>query len=232
MIADVVIAAVAGGIFCVDRVSILFMISRPVVAAPAIGFLLGDAYTGLIAGAFIELLWIDRLPIGMYQPPNDTVTAVLIAASSIEAGRILGALPNALIVLSVILFVPFGLLSQKMERLLVTANGKLVERFIEDLKTGNFASVSRIHYYPLFRTWVYSTGFILASLVPGIALLAYFYPLLPRWFIHGLDILYPMIPLVGTAVALHSIHVRGALPVFSGAFLLGSILFHYLRAVG
>lgn len=232
IITDVFIAAVAGGILCLDRVSVLFLVSRPVVAAPIIGLLLGDAYTGLVAGAFMELIWIDRLPIGMYHPPNDTITAVLIAASAIIAGRMLGALPHALIVLSVLFFVPFGLLAQKMDRFLATANGKLADRFIESLKNGDFDSVPRFHFYPLFKTWLYSTGFILGSLAFGTALLGYFYPLLPHWCIRGLDILYPMIPLIGTAVALNSLKVRGALPVFSGAFLLASFLFHYLKEMG
>jgi PTS system mannose-specific IIC component len=232
MITDVIIASIVGGIFCLDRVSVLFMVSRPIVAAPVIGFLLGDTYTGLVAGALTELLWIDRLPIGMYQPPNDTITALLIAASSIETGRVLGILPDSLITLSVLLFVPFGLLAQKMDRFLLTANGKLADRFIEDLKNADSERVSRRHLSPLFKTWAYSAGFIIAALFIGITLLVFSYPLLPRWSIQGLDLFYPMIPLIGTAVALNSIKVRGALPVFSGAFLLGSVLFHYLKEMG
>lgn len=232
MITDVIIVSIVGGIFCLDRVSVLFMVSRPIVAAPTIGFLLGDAYTGLVAGAFIELLWIDRLPIGMYQPPNDTITAILIAASSIEAGRLFGAMPDSLIVLSVLLFVPFGLLAQKMDRYLVKTNEKLAEQFIEDVKNGHSERIARRHLTPLFKTWAYSSGFIFIALFIGIALLSFSYPLLPGWSIRGLELFHPMIPLVGTAVALNSINARGALPVFSGAFLLGSFLFHYLKEMG
>ena len=64
MIMNVLIVSIVGGILCLDRIFVQVLISRPIVAAPVIGMILGDPYTGLIAGAFIELFWIDRLPIG------------------------------------------------------------------------------------------------------------------------------------------------------------------------
>lgn len=229
MIGNIIIVSVVGAFLCLDRVFLLLMISRPIVVGCVIGFILGDTFTGLIAGAFTELFWIDRLPIGMYQPPNDTITAILIAASSIETGRILGTLPQGLIALSVLFFVPFGLLAQKMDILIIKWNGKLTADFIRDLKNGELHSIIRLHFSPLVRTWILSVCFIMATLFVGVNLLAWIYPLLPGWSTRGLTLLYPMLPLVGTAVALNAVHVRGALPVFSGVFILGTILFHYIK---
>ena len=90
MILKLVVVSIVGGILCLDRIVLQVMISRPIVAAPLTGLILGDPYTGLITGAFIELFWIDRLPIGAYIPPNDTVAAILITASSIESAPLLG----------------------------------------------------------------------------------------------------------------------------------------------
>ena len=70
MILKIIIVSVVGGILCLDRVVLQAMISRPIVAAPVIGLILGDPYTGLIVGAFIELFWIDRFPIGAYFLPT------------------------------------------------------------------------------------------------------------------------------------------------------------------
>lgn len=53
MILNVITVSVVGGILCLDRVVLQVMISRPIVAAPLIGLILGDLYTGLVAGAFI-----------------------------------------------------------------------------------------------------------------------------------------------------------------------------------
>ncbi len=108
MILKIVVVSIAGGILCLDRIVLQAMISRPIVAAPVIGLILGDPYTGLIVGAFIELFWIDRLPIGAYIPPNDTIAAILITASSIESARFLGNLSQGLIALAVLIFFRSG----------------------------------------------------------------------------------------------------------------------------
>jgi PTS system mannose-specific IIC component len=59
------------------------MISQPIVAAPLTGWLLGDAATGLIIGAVLELIWVLDLPIGTFVPADSTVAAV--SATSIAA---------------------------------------------------------------------------------------------------------------------------------------------------
>ena len=231
MVTDVLITSLVGGFFCLDRAFLLLMLSRPIVAAPIIGFILGDPYTGLVAGAFTELLWIDHLPIGMYVPPNDTIVAILIAASSIEAGVILGSLPYGLISLSVVFFVPFGRIAQKMDLWIVKGNGKIADSITQKTINGNSNSVSSGHLFPILKIWVLSSGFIMISLLAGIFLFAFLFPVLPLWTVHGLELFYTMIPLIGTAVALNSVHARGAFPFFCGVFILGTILFYYLKRV-
>ena len=139
MILKLVVVSIAGGILCLDRIVLQAMISRPIVAAPLIGLILGDPYTGLIAGAFIELFWIDRLPIGAYIPPNDTVAAILITASSIESARLLGGLSQGLIALAVLIVVPLGILAQRMELWIGRGNEKLVEEALSDAARGDVA---------------------------------------------------------------------------------------------
>lgn len=231
MITDVLITSLVGGFFCLDRAFLLLMLSRPIVAAPLTGFILGDPYTGLIAGALTELLWIDHLPIGMYLPPNDTVVSILIAASSIEAGRILGTLPYGLIALSVLFFVPFARIAQQMDIWIAKRNGKIVDSIMQKAMNGESYSVSFGHLFPLLKIWALSSGFIMVSLFAGISLLAFLFPSLPLWTVRGLEWLYAVLPLIGTAVALNSVHVRGAFPIFCGIFLLGAILFYYLKRI-
>jgi len=231
MIANVIITSIVGGFLCLDRVFLLLMISRPIVAAPVIGFILGDPYTGLVAGAFTELFWIDRLPIGMYIPPNNTIAAILIAASSVEAGRVLGFLPQGLVALAVLVFVPFGHIAQKMDIWIVKGNEKLVDYVLQDVSNGDGNSLSRSHLSPILKTWALSAGFIMLSLFAGIPLLAFLYSSLPGWTIRGLELLYSLLPLIGTAVALNSVHVRGVFPIFCGVFLFASIVFYYIKGI-
>ena len=125
---NVLIVSIVGGVLCLDRIFVQALISRPIVAAPVIGMILGDPYTGLIAGAFIELFWIDRLPVGI------------------------------------------GVM-----------------------------------------TWVY--------------------PRLAPWIIRGLNLVYGLIPLIGAAVALNTVNLRGTLPIFCAVFLMMTVILHYIRYV-
>jgi len=70
------------------------MISRPIIIAPIIGLILNNPYAGLIIGAMIEMFWIDRIPIGIYIPPNDSLVAVLATSVAILAVRNWGVFPR------------------------------------------------------------------------------------------------------------------------------------------
>jgi PTS system mannose-specific IIC component len=232
MITEIATTSLVGGILCLDRVFLQFMVSRPIVAAPLVGFLLGDIYTGLIAGAFVELFWIDRLPIGLYIPPNDTITAILIAASSVEAGRAIGGVTPGLTALSVLAFVPFGHFAQKVDLSVVKGSEKTAAIVLREVSEGRDINLSCRHFSPLLKTFLFSTGFIMLALFAGIPFLAALYSALPAWATDGLDRLYPMLPLIGTTVALRSVHVRGALPIFCGLFLSGCAVLWHIRTNG
>lgn len=231
MILDVIIVSFAGGILCLDRVVPQAMISRPIVAAPVIGLILGDPYTGLIAGALIELFWIDQLPIGAYIPPNDAMTAILITAASIETGRSLGALPQGLIVLAVLLFIPGGLLSRQMELWLCRGNEKLADEALSDANRGDIRSINRRHTIAILKAYFFPALFILATLPVGIFLLTWAYPRLASWAIRGLTLTYSLIPFIGTAVALSTSNLRGTIPIFCAFFLAMTVIIRFIRDI-
>jgi PTS system mannose-specific IIC component len=230
MIMNILIVSIAGGLFCLDRVFIQTLISRPIVAAPVTGAILGDPYTGLIAGAFIELFWIDRLPIGAYVPPNDTVAAILIAACAIESGRILGHLPQGLIALAVLIFVPFAYLAQQMDRWIIRGNENLANDALKNVMDGAPPAIARKHLFAALKTWLLSAGLILIAISIGVGVMTWGYPRLTPRIIKGLDLVYGLLPLIGTAVALNTIHLRGALPIFCAVFLSATVILHYIRS--
>jgi len=230
MIMNVLIVSIAGGLFCLDRVFIQTLISRPIVAAPVTGAILGDPYTGLIAGAFIELFWIDHLPIGAYVPPNDTVAAILIAACAIESGRILGHLPQGLIALAVLISVPFAYLAQQMDRWIIRGNERPANDALKNVMDGAPPAIARKHLFAALKTWLLSAGLILIAIPIGIGVMTWGYPRLTPRFIRGLDLVYGLIPLIGTAVTLNTIHLRGALPIFCAVFLSATVILHYIRS--
>jgi mannose PTS system EIIC component len=230
MIMNVLIVSIVGGILCLDRIFVQVLISRPIVAAPLIGAILGDPYTGLIAGAFIELFWIDRLPIGTYIPPNDTLAAVLITAGAIESGRILGHLPQGLIALAVLIFIPFAMLEQKIElRIIIPGNEKLARGALTAAAHGDIRSVSRNHLCAALRNWFLSAAVILIALPLGVCAMTWVYPRLAPWTVRGLNLVYGILPMIGAAAAFNTIHLRGALPILCAVFLMTTAILRYIR---
>jgi PTS system mannose-specific IIC component len=75
---------VLGGLTGADSVSFAqAMISRPVVAAPLAGLLLGDPISGMWAGAVLEILSLRQLPIGASRGWDTGPAAVAAAAAAV-----------------------------------------------------------------------------------------------------------------------------------------------------
>jgi mannose PTS system EIIC component len=228
MLNETAIAAVLGTLICLDRVVAQFMISRPIVAGPLIGLALGDPLTGLVTGALLELLWVDRIPVGPYVPPNDTFVAVLATAGAILASPPSVHPPRELIALSILVFAPAGFLGQKMEIALRRWNDGLAMRAQEDARVGDTAGVARMHLTALGRYFAGSLVFLSVALIGGVCLLQGVYLELPGILVRTLAFAYYILPLIGIGVALNTIKLRGYIPVFCGVFLLLAIVSEFL----
>ncbi len=225
MFFEISLTAIAGGLLCLDRIFFQVMISRPIVSASVIGLILGDPYVGMITGALIELIWIDRLPVGTVVPPNDTISAVLISAAVIIAGRSLGAVSKEVIALGIILLLPMALAGQILDIWIIRGNDKISRSALKPAAEGDIDGVSRLHIRALLRTYLINTVFIFTTLGIGIFALKAIYPLIPPAVLRSLVYVYLFLPILGVAVALNTIHLRGMLPVFSGVFLIVMIIF-------
>lgn len=228
MLIETTVAAGLGALICLDRVAVQAMVSRPVVAGPMVGLVLGDALTGLLAGALLELLWIDRIPIGPYVPPHDTFVVVLATAGAILAAPSGTSPPRELIALSVLLFAPAAWLGQRMEILLRQQNERWVSRALEDAKAGDPAMISRRHLSALAGYFGASLLCLGALMLCGVPLLRWMYPALPPSLLQVLTFAYLLLPLVGMGVALNTIKLRGVVPVFCGVFLLLALASEFL----
>ncbi|TBR23176.1 hypothetical protein EPO15_06610 [bacterium] len=80
-----------------------WLVSRPLVVGPLVGWLAGDPVLGAGLGALVEVFCLEELPVGSVMPPNGAVaaaTAVLLSAGpsgippalSLPVGLALGAL--------------------------------------------------------------------------------------------------------------------------------------------
>lgn len=63
-----------------------FMVSRPIVLGPLLGWALGDAGTGAVLGAALEVLALDALPLGAVVPWSGAVAAAAAVWTALRTG--------------------------------------------------------------------------------------------------------------------------------------------------
>jgi len=204
-----------------DRTAVLqLLISRPIVAAPLTGWVLGDFYLGLQAGTLLELLWLGRLPVGAAIPPDDTQIAVggTALALAMGAGAEADGLPMLLLCLLVAL--PLGKCGQIFDRLARQGNGRLLIRAEQELARRRPAAATRWHLLGLGSFALASLGTYLGIILPGSLLL----PLLAPYLLAKVGDAAPWLalafPLVGTAVFLGALRNRRILVLYLLAFLV------------
>ncbi|MDZ4166064.1 MAG: PTS sugar transporter subunit IIC [Smithellaceae bacterium] len=216
--------AFVGGILCLDRTAVQLLISRPIVAAPILGAILGDPVTGLIIGSFLELVWIDRVSVGGYVPPDDTMASVVITGVAIIVSGRLGFVSAELISLSFIIFLPVALLGQKAQSLVIKSNDRIAELAEQAAEIPDVRRIELLHLRSLAKAFIVPAFLILVLTLSGAEILHAAYLSLPSWSYEGLRLSYYLLPLIGVAAGLNMIKLKRAVPVFA-AFSLALIIF-------
>ena len=229
MLIKALIVSGIGGLLCLDRILVQAMISRPIVSGAILGFVLQDPYAGLYVGAIIELLWLDRLPVGTYIPPNDTVVAIGMVSVSIMAGRELGKVSHELVAFAILLLLPVGILTQRLDAWIIKSNDSLSKRAEQDAWEGNLDGIAGRHLFAIVRYGLICAAMIFCLFLVGTALTVMIYPQLPAFALKALALCYYFFPLVGIAVAMNTINHRGLIPVFSGSFLIFVVIWEFLH---
>jgi PTS system mannose-specific IIC component len=219
MLWKAMMVSLVGGALCLDRIFMQVMISRPVVAGPLTGWILNDPYTGLLCGALIELLWIDRLPIGKYVPPNETMTAVIVTAAAVGAGEYLGQPSRELTVFALLAFMPLGYAGQRLDTWIIRSNDGLAKKTVSMADKADIRGIERQHWQALMKSFILSALFIFIAVTIGTWLLIAVFPLASPFVYRGLTLSYFFIPLLGIAVALTTIKRQGAIGLFCATFV-------------
>ncbi len=109
-----------------DRVALVqAMISRPLVAAPLTGWLLGNPLIGLEIGMLLEMLWLGRLPVGAAIPPDDTQVAVGATVLAVSMGHFLNISGMPMVLLAVLIAIPLGKCGQVFDKLARHINDRI-----------------------------------------------------------------------------------------------------------
>lgn len=194
------------------------MLSRPIVAAPLTGWLLGDAVAGLQVGAMVELLWLGRLPVGAAIPPDDTQVAVGSTVLAVTVGAALGLSGLPFAILSVLAAMPLGKVGQIFDRWARHRNGRLLQQAQDALADGRFRAVEQAHLRGLGHFACASLATFVVIVAAGTVLLYHLAPLLIRPVTAAAPWLQVAFPVVATAVILGTINVRRALTLFGASF--------------
>ena len=110
----------------------------------------------MIIGAILELFWIDRIPIGIYIPPNDSIAAVDGGINGhIDRSSTGRHVTTELMALSILLAIPFGILAKKMDVKIIESNNVLSDQALEDAKALNIRAIERKTYLGLAKVSIF-----------------------------------------------------------------------------
>lgn len=228
-VADYLLAALIAVLVGLDRVALAqLMISRPLVAAPLVGWVLGNPLVGLEVGLLLELLWLGRLPVGAAIPPDDTQVAVAatVLALSMQSTPGLNGMP--LVILCVLVAIPLGKFGQVFDRLARYFNDRLAINGQGYLLSGDFKRAGKMHLLGIASFAVASLATATVIVLLGSIVLHAVAPFLIGAVREaGLSLQYSLI-LVGAAALLGTMNVHRGISLFSAAFS-GTLLVLWLR---
>ena len=139
-----------GGIIAMDTTAALqIMISRPMIACSITGLLLGDFQSGFFIGIFLELLWINELPVGAARFAEGNVGATAAAAIAITSNNIVFRQAPSL-ALALIIAVPVSIIGSYLVEYMRKINSISFENiFKTQYKTmKQVATAHSLHLFP------------------------------------------------------------------------------------
>ena len=228
VLGDYLLAGLVAMLTGLDRVALVqVMISRPLVAAPLTGWLLGYPMVGLEVGMLLELLWLGRLPVGAAIPPDDTQVAVGATVLTLSVGPMLGLHGMPFVILAVLIAIPLGKFGQVFDRLARHVNDRLAVSGERALAAGRTRAMGRYHLLGLASFALASLATALVIVLVGSLILYEAAPfLIGAVRKAGLSLQYSLI-LVGAASLLGTINVNRSISLFCAAFT-GTLLVLWL----
>lgn len=131
MILPIIPCIAAGALLWLDRVFLFqFMVSRPIILSPILGFILGDVAIGLIIGASLELLWLNAPPVGAYLPNDETFCAAVATPAAFVAAHYMNDAAAA--GLALIACLPISLIGRTLDARIRSLNQDLIQGHVEN----------------------------------------------------------------------------------------------------
>jgi len=232
MIYEVIMASGVGGFLWLDRFQALqVMLSRPLVAAPIIGWLVGDLRAGVATGILYELFWLGRPPVGGYIPPDSTLAAVASAAVSGIVSVQWGAPTMPTVVVSFLVLFPLAHLGKRLDTRLRVALGKPASLAEVMLKQSPGASLAKPMLWGLGQGFLFGFAALVPAILIGTFVVGGVTGALSPKFQRALEFAYFVIPVMAAAdVMVHSQEREERLLFFVGfgVFICAGLLLRFL----
>jgi len=213
--------ALAGGLIGLDRTAAgQFMISQPIVAAPLVGWLLGDASAGLVIGAMLELIWVLDMPVGSFVPADATVSAV--TATAVAVLTCPNGVPRSVLGFSILLSagtVPFTMMADTFVR---SWNSRLVDRLNAAVGGDAARSLTRAHLTGLGMFYLKSVALYVLLLPAGLAAAALFLRS-PSAVKSAMELFLKLIPLLGAALVVRRLSISSRDPFLLTGFIAAGL---------
>lgn len=225
MIDNLVISSGMSILCGLDRTAIFqIMLSRPVVAAPLTGLVLGDTASGLLIGALLELLWLGRLPMGAAIPPDDTQISIASTFLAIEIGGSVSTPEPALILLTILVAMPLGKVGVPLDQWARRRNGRLCQEVLEEFSTDGFVSTESAHLKGVLSFAASSILTFLIVVTGGWAILNSLQTMILPLLREVDYLVFMVFPLVGMSHLLANLNVNRTLTLFGSSFLMSYLL--------
>ena len=196
-------ASVVAGLIALDITGIgPFMISQPIVCGPLFGLITGHVEAGVLAGAIIQLLWMDVTPVGVGIPYDSTAATILTVYWS-------GQMPDggglSVVPLMLLLAVPSGVLFRYVDQKARRIN-TYIARAVEHVSDAHLSLALVIGTaFGVFLNWFrYALSFFIVMFLGNL-----FWEKVPSQFpqvwqivVRGMGISALLLPVAGIGVVL------------------------------
>ncbi len=214
-------AAVAVGltlavIWFLEKMTGTSMVARPIVVSSVIGVLLGDATTGVMIGASLELIFMGAIQIGGAVPPDPLFGAALGTAFAILTGE--G------IEVALALALPIAILAQSIKVVVFIVRSWFMDYAVKLAEEANIKGLITLNIGGLLMQCAlyFVVGFTAISF--GSAAVQVFVDNIPAVMMNGLKVAGGLLPAVGFALLLKPMMNKSNFLYF----LMGFVLVSYM----
>jgi mannose PTS system EIIC component len=232
MIHEALLAGAVGSLLWLDRFQVFqFLVSRPIVAAPLVGWAAGDVSCGLASGILFELLWLKRLPVGGHIAPDACMASMVLAGASAVVRSQTGADLAALLFAGFLLVFPVAFVGKNLDVLLRTGLGRISSTAQQRQAFGTDTRI--VPYLGIALLLGFALAFLVLfpAILCGAAVLGKLWPLIPSSVNRAFRTGFYVVPLLGIADLMMTFQAREYVLIFALGFAValggGVLLAHF-----